>query len=278
MAVWFLSDVGQQAMGGALTATSLLTVVTAGTANVLGNWAVMHANTTFPVSSLLITLGKVGIATGSTNTQTLIDIGTAPTGAAANSEVPIAQDITIGGALAFATLSLPLTIPTGTRISVRIRSIVASKSVTMAMSIYGGGMGLESGYKAITYGQVTASSRGTVLSSPTAINTTEAPWTVITTGTTLPIRWLLVGLSAPNNANVITAADLLVDIGAGPAATEAVIITDIPCSVSANEDIACPRPLLFPVSIPIGARLVARYRGTSTSTTVAPTVTLTGIS
>jgi hypothetical protein len=277
MAVWFLADAGLQAMGGALTTTSLLTTVTAGAANTVGTWAVMHANTTFPVSGLDVTLGKVGIATAAVNTQTLMDIGTAPTGAVANSEVPIAQDIAIGGALAFASWSLPLSIPIGTRISVRTRSVVASKAVTMGMWIYGGGMGVESGYKALTYGQVTASSRGTVLTAPTSINTVEAAWTVIVAATTLPIRWLLVCPTAPNNA-LATAADLLVDIGVGAAAAEVAVLTDIPCSVSANEDIACPRPLLFPVSLPIGSRIVARYRGTSTSTAASPTLTVTGIS
>jgi hypothetical protein len=277
MAIWFLSDAGQQAMGGALTATSLLTAVTAGAANVVGTWVVMHTNTAFPVSGFDITLGKVGIATAATNTQTLLDVGTAPTGAAANSEVPIAQDIAIGGALAFASWRLPLSIPIASRISVRIRSVVASKSVTMGMMVYGGGMGVESGYRATTYGQVTATSRGTVLTAPTSINTVEAPWTVLSAATTSSMRWMLVGLTAPNNA-VATAADLLVDIGVGPAATEAAVLTDIPCSVSANEDIACPRPLLFPVSIPTASRLVARYRGNSIAVAATPTLTVTGIS
>lgn len=271
MAVWFLSDAGRQAMGGVLTTTSLLTGVTSGAANTPGTWVAMHTAAPFPVSGFRITLGKVGLATAASNTQTLLDIGSG----AAGSEVLIAQDIAIGGTLAFASWDLPLSVPIGTRISVRTRSAVASKAVTMAMWLYGGTES-ESGYKAVTYGQVTATSRGTTLTAPTSINTIEAPWTVITAATTSPARFLVVGISAPNTATA-TAADILVDIGIGVAASEGTILTDIPCSMSINEDIMFPAPLTFPVSIPVGSRLVARYRGTSTAVTSSPTVTLTGI-
>jgi hypothetical protein len=272
VAVWFLSDTGCQAMGGQITSTSLLTpVIASSTANAVGSWVQMHAAAPFPVAGLTLMIGKVGIAVAASNTQTMFDIGIGAAGA----EVAIVSNVAIGGALAFATWELPISIPVGSRIAVRNRSVIASKSVTMGMSIYGGGAGRESGYNAVTYGAVTTGSLGTVLTVPTVANT-ESAWTVLSASTTSPMRFALVGLAAPNNA-FTTAADHLIDIGVGTAGAEAAVITDIPASISANEDIAYPRPGLYPVSIPVGSRLVARYRGTGITTASQPNLTVTGI-
>src|ERR671916_335623 len=56
-------------------------------------------------------------------------------------------DIAIGGNLPFACWHIPITVGLGSRIAVRTRSAVASKSCTMGVSLYGGGSGVESGYK-----------------------------------------------------------------------------------------------------------------------------------
>jgi hypothetical protein len=271
MAIWSLSDAGLQAMGGQLTASSLLTNVTSGAANAVGSWTQMHASTTFPVSLIRIHFGKAGVSVAATNTQFMFNVGVG----AAGLETIIAQDIAAGGSLAFSTWEFPLSVPAGSRLSIQTRSLTASKVVTMGMMIFGGGLGIESSYKATTYGAVTSGSRGTILTAPGTANSVEAAWTVIIAATTLPIRFLLVGVASPNTATA-TAADLLIDIGVGAAGVESSIISDIACSVSANEDIIHSRPLLFPVNIPVGSRLVARYRGTSTLTTASPSITLTG--
>jgi hypothetical protein len=273
MGNWYLSDSGKQAMGGQNLANSLFTTVTASaTANNLGNWFQLHAAAGFPVDILRLFLGQTGLATSASNTQTLVDIGIGASG----SEVAIVNDVAIGGNLPFSSLQIPIAIEANTRIAVRIRSAVASKSCTMGMFIYGGGTGLESGYEATTYGAVTASSRGTVLTAPGATNT-EAAWTQISASTTAFMRWLVVGLGMPNTATV-TASDGLLDIGVGASGSEVAVITDIPYRTTATEDINTAYPLTFPVTIPSGSRLVARYRGTSTSTAASPNVTLTGIS
>jgi hypothetical protein len=269
MATWFLADSGLQATGGALTASSLLTTVTAGAANVVGTWVPMFTATTFPVSLVTVHLGKVGIAVAASNAQAMLDIGTGALGA----EVAIAQDIAIGGALAFSSWQLPLSIPVGSRVVVRLRSAVASKAVTMAMSVSGGGSVMESGYRAITCGAVTTGSRGTILTAPASVNV-KAAWTVLMAATVAPARFLLVGIASPNTATA-TAADHLIDIGCGGAGVEAVAISNIACTVTANEELNCSRALLFPVTMPAGTRMVARYQGTSIAVAASPSVTLT---
>jgi hypothetical protein len=273
MANWYLSDSGKQTVGGQNLATSLWTTVTASaTTNAVGSWIQLFTATSFPVDILRLFLGQTGLATSASNTQTLVDIGIGASG----SEVAIVNSVTIGGNLPFASLQIPIAIEANTRISVRTRSAVASKACTMGMFIYGGGTGLESGYKATTYGAVTASSRGTVLTAPTATNT-EAAWTQITASTTAFMRWLVVGLGMPNTT-LVTASDGLLDIGVGAAGSEVAAITDIPYRTTATEDINTAYPLTFPVTIPSGSRLVARYRGTSIAAGAQPNITLTGIS
>jgi hypothetical protein len=232
----------------------------------------MHAAAPFPVSGMLVMLGQTGLAVAASNTQTLLDVGAGTSGA----EQVLAGDIAIGGSLPFASWLLPLSVATGSRLAVRIRSAVASKSCTMGMSLFGGGFGLPSGARGVTYGAVTTTgSRGTILSAPAAANTAEGAWTVITAATTAPARWLVVGVASPNNALAI-AVNGFIDVGLG-VAPETTVITDIPFAVSANEDINLAYPLTFPVMIPTGSRLVARYRGTSIATAASPSVTLTGI-
>jgi hypothetical protein len=273
VANWYLADSGRQAMGGHLVATSLLTSVAGSiTANALGSWVQMHAASGFPVDGMYVFLGQTGLAASASNTQTLLDIGIGPSG----SETAIALNIAIGGSLPFTALQIPIAIEANNRIVVRIRSAVSNKSCTMGMSLYGGGTGLESGYRAVTYGANTASSTGTVLTAPAATNS-ESAWTQISASTTATARWMVVGLSIPNTATA-TAINGLLDIGIGAAGSEVGIVNDIPYAVSTAEDINAPYPLTYPVNVPAGIRLAARYRGTSTATAAAINVTVTGIS
>jgi hypothetical protein len=273
MAIWFLGDSGLQAMGGQLTSSSLLTTITTGNANTMGSWVPLHTATTFPVNRFCVCFGKAGVAVGGSNTQFMFNVGVGPS----SSEVAIVQNIAVGGNMAYASWLFPISIPIGSRICVQAQALTALRTITMGMWLWGGGFGLESGYQAVTYGAAPASSKGTVLAAPASANTVEGAWTVISASTTSPMRWMVIGLAAPDTTSVLAAADHLVDIGVGAAGVEAAVITDIPVGVSINEEINYPRPLTFPVSIPVGSRLVARYRGTSTSTTASPNLTVTGI-
>lgn len=272
MANWYLSDSGKQTVGGQNLATSLWTTVAASaTANAVGNWVQLFPASGFPVDIVRVFIAQTGLNASASNTQTLLDIGIGPSG----SEVAVVSDVAIGGSMPFMSLQIPIAIEANTRIVVRTRSAVASKSCTMGMFLYGGGTGLESGYRAVTYGAVTSGSRGTILTAPGATNT-EAAWTQLSASTTAGMRWMVIGIAMPNTT-AVTASDGLLDIGVGAAAAEVAVITDIPYRTTASEDINAPYPLTFPVNIPAGSRLVARYRGTSTAAGAQPSVTVTGI-
>jgi hypothetical protein len=269
---WFTSDAGMNAMGGQLTASSLMTTVTASiTANALGNWIALHAAVPFPVFGVDLFMGKTSWAVAATSTMALYDFGFGASGA----EVALAQDIAFGGSVPFVSWTLPIYIPVASRVAMRIRSSVANKASTFAVRLYGGGMGVEGGHKATTYGAVTATSVGTAVGLPTSANVKAATWTQISAATTSPMRWLLVGISAPPTT-LATASDGLLDIGVGAAASERAVVPDIPFSVSANEEINGAMPLMFPVNIPVGTRLSARYQATGITAASQPNITLTG--
>ena len=273
MATWFLSDAGRHAMGGQVTASSTVTTVAASaTVNTLGNWVQMFPTTPFPASNIVLFIGNSGIFASGANSQTLFDIGVGLSGA----EQAIVQDVAIGGAAQFATWHFPLIVPSGSRVSMRLRSVTANKACLFGMMLWGGGSGVESGHRATTYGAVTATSRGTVLATPATANTKSA-WTAVSAATTSPMRWMSVGLAAPNTATS-AAANGLMDIGVGAAGVEAVLIADIPYRTSTAEDILAAWPMIYPVNLPAGVRLVARHQASAVSAAAVPNITITGIS
>lgn len=272
MANWFLSDAGRHAMGGQVAASSTLTSVTASaTVNTPGNWVQMHAATQFPSSMLTVFTGNAGIFLSAQNSQTLLDVGLG----AAGVEQLLVQNVAIGGVAQYASWQFPLNVAAGSRLSLRLRSLVASKSCIFGMTIYGGGGGMESGYQATTYGAVTASSKGQVLATPGASNTKSA-WTVISAATTSRMRWMSLGLAAPDTA-LSSAANGLLDIGVGAAAAEAVVIADISYRTSTAEDILALMPMVYPVNLPAGVRLVARHQASAAAAAAVPNLTITGI-
>lgn len=263
---WFVSDAGSNAMGGQIASTSLMTsVLASGTANALGNWTTLHAGAPFPVYGMELFLGSTPWAASSTNTQALLSIGTGSNA--------LAQDVAFGGSLTYHSWYFPIYVPIASPIQVQLRSAVASKSALFGVRLFGGGSGLESASRAVTYGQVTASSTGTAMTAPVSTNT-KAAWTQIVASTTSPARWLLVGITNPPTT-IPTGASGLIDVGAGIAGSEGIIIPDIAFTVTTGCDINAAMALCFPVNLPAGVRLATRYQATSISTASRPNITLT---
>jgi len=260
-------------MGGQLTASSTVTTVTASaTVNTPGTWVQMFLSTPFPSSMVVPFIGNGGIFLSTQNSQTLLDVGLGPVG----SEQVLVPNVAIGGNAQFATWHFPIAVAGGSRLSLRLRSVVASKASIFGMMLHGGGSGVEAGHFPTTYGAVTATSQGTTLATPGALNTKTA-WTVISAATTSPMRWMAIGMAAPNTATS-AAANGLMDIGVGGAGVEAVVIADIPYRTSTAEDILAAFPMTYPVNLPAGVRLVARHQANAVSGAAAvPNITITGI-
>jgi hypothetical protein len=102
------------------------TVTASSTAHTKGAWTQLVASSSFNASSLFVAVHSV--ATNATNTATLLDIGFGTSG----SEQAVVENVGVGGAFTgsfaagnFITYEVPLQIPSGTRISARIQSVVS---------------------------------------------------------------------------------------------------------------------------------------------------------
>lgn len=266
-----------------VTATSLsgVTATASATPHTKGDWVELIASTGFAAETLQIVVLTV-TASSTANTSTLVDIGT---GAAASevaliSNVPIGhQTGTTGVGQAMSAMTYifqGLAVPAGTRISARIQSVVVSQTARIGVALRQAGGPIAAGTTVTTYGADTATSNGTIPTVAGSINT-KSDWTEITASTTADIRSFLVAISTAGGATQ-TANDGLVDIGIGAAASETVIVADIPYVGSATESHisrGCEVPFIR--AIPAGSRLSFRYQSTSTANGARPTAVILGI-
>jgi len=265
-----LQSAGVGAEGGALTASSLLTTVTAGTAHAKGAWVTMIASTGFPASEVIVqSQGAANVAATDTSTLFEIAIGAAASEVVVVPETPCGH-IDAGG---FHNWRFPVAVPAGVRVSMRIQSAVASKTLTAQVRLVGGGVvpPEASSARGDAYGILTASSGGTALTVAGATHTKSA-WTQLVASTTGRARFMVVGLQ-PVVGTVIAATAGLVDIGVGAAAAEQVVVPNVPYSTIATEVIRY-EAITVPVTIPSGTRIAARYQADSIAAGTLPRVSV----
>jgi hypothetical protein len=254
---WPLLD-ASGAVGTADIATSsgYATITASATPHTPGPWVQMVAATDRDYAEVTLILLE-SISVSATNTSTLVDVGVGGVGV----EVPLVSNIGIGHAGGGKAVRCPIVVPSGSRITVRLRSAVISKTAELGVTLAGGSGWAtpESGALAVTYGADTATSAGTNLTLPAATHTKGA-WAQITASTTAPIRWLT-PLIVGNSTDVAWAANHrgLVDVGVGGVGAEAVIIPNIGYGAFNNESLL-HLPVNIPVNIPTGTRLVARFQ------------------
>lgn len=129
-----------------------------------------------------------------------------------------------------------------------------------------------SGSKVSDIGANTSTSLGTVVTSDSAANT-KGPVVELTGSTTHDAYWISIQCvnSLVGTANYVGLLDILIG-----AATEQVLIADLPLSFRANYE-GGGGEFLFPLFIPKGSRLSARYQAVGTGTSeVLVTVRLYG--
>jgi hypothetical protein len=239
------------------------------------------ASTSFAAETLVITLHEV-VAGATANTGMLLDIGI---GAAA-SETVLIPDLLVGQSVASAsgvtgviggTIIVPIAVAAGTRISARIQGHTASDTLTVGLQYRASGFADTPGVACTAIGvNSSGASTGTVPTAAGSVNT-KGDWTELISSTAAPYRYLVVTMQL-TSTTVITAADGLVDIGIGAAASEVVIIPDIPYISTGNEQfkfVGCELP--FKVSIPAGTRLACRYQATSTGAAARPVIAVCGV-
>jgi hypothetical protein len=146
-------------------------------------------------------------ASSNVSTATLLDIMTGGSG----SEVVLIPDLMAGWVLpvstsnAWRTYTFPIFIPSGTRISARSQSVVASKTCSVAITLYQRPtLGCYVGTRVTAYGVSSANSYG-VLHTAGSTSTYGATAGQLTSSSTNPIRYMQIGVDPSNRTTTVDA-------------------------------------------------------------------------
>jgi hypothetical protein len=229
------------------TADATLTADT--TAHTKGSWTEVVASTSANTSLLVINLAA--IATGNTNTATLVEIGTG----AAGSETVLIPDLAIGGAhtLGGITAAIPIKIPSGTRIAARIQSVVTGgKTAVISLFLVGDADYATAPISVDTIGIDAANSKGLSMSG------SSGTWVEAIASTTQAYRAIALLPSA--HATGLQNITFQFDVGVGSAGNEIAfgsVRTLYGAVVTVNT--RAPNSSLFGRNIPAGSRLAVRH-------------------
>lgn len=264
MADWPLVSAGQlQAVSEGFTVAneSGVLLTASGTINTKGAWAAISTSTPQEADGIFITLSRKSAAG-----MQLVDIGIGGAGA----EQVLIPNLFMGTASNSSypkNLYFPVNIPAGSRVSGRVQSATASTTIRCAVHLLQSSfLGMAPFQRVVDLGTATATSRGTSLTLPGAINTWSA-WTQIVASTSDPLKFVVPVYSEPGAAASATSGiAFCVQIGRGAAASE---VAFGPEFVFNNSSTACSinAYMGFPCEIPAGQRLAMRYAGTTVPTT-----------
>jgi hypothetical protein len=233
-------------------------VQTPGVANTKSAWVQLVAAAPFDIEGLIVNLDP---GAGGPNTQQFYtDIGIGPEG----SEFVVAANLYthVHSQKQMQCLRLPLHVAKGQRISLRTAG-VANTWVDHTVHMFSGGLKKVRGYHlCTTVGANEASSRGTAVALASG---SKGAWVQLSAGVSYPVRAIALGF-APNSDGGMLSTLWLVDVGAGPAGGEKVVVADVhhlynaPTGSWGDVDFGA-----IPVNIPAGTRIAVRGVASSLS-------------
>lgn len=231
-----------------------------GAANAKGSYGVAIASTTWDIDELLVTIGQPnGVVSG------LVDIAVGATG----SEVVIAADILAGGdARAASSFTIPVPIPAGSQISARSQDSTGALAWQIRMTGIRRSLWTPpAAGRIVTYGAITATSKGTQI-DPGAVANTYGAWTQITASTSEDLAALQVRLGGQaNSAPTASALGFYLDVAVGGAGSEVPFIVGLPFGSMTTGWYAPQWNQWLPAGIPAGSRLAIRARSNVTDAT-----------
>jgi len=260
--LWTISQTGMAFTAGTSTATSSATTVTPGAVNVKGAWAELVASTSHDTHG--ITFGqRVAVSTNAM----LFDIGVGGSG----SERVIVPNLAAGRNDGTLEHWLPVFIPAGSRIAIRVQNSITSTSSSVELGLQYA-PNLPTFARATDYGTVTGSSAGTGLYTGTLASNTKSVWTELVAATTHPIKFCELMMSFTSSG---TLTQNLVDLGVGPAGSEVVVMPNA-LFRTASTSMYAPFMGMF-LNLPAGVRLAARWQSSSANPGVGPAVSVMGL-
>lgn len=229
-------------------------------AHTKGAWTELVAATTQDATMITLTLSTATSVTN-TNSSTLLDIGIG----AAGSEVVLVENLAVGYRASGDRYDIPVLIERGSRIAVRCQSVITAKTVSVAMVLGLLPFGRRPANNVLTMGADTATSKGVALPGLGAANTKSA-WVEIEDSVLRPLDALLIGEQGNADAAFDGAgAGALLDIGIGAAGSEQVLLANLGYFMSGLEQFTPHGERNYPVTVPMGSRLAARWQCSSTS-------------
>jgi hypothetical protein len=198
--------------------TAFVTVTADVTAHVKGAWTEIIASSSADADCVDLAIQAIGAS--SVDTGTLVDVGIGGSG----SEVAIISNIAVGS---FATVAnapfankirIPVFVPAGSRISVRIQSVVTlGKTGQFAIRLMSGGNPSATSSTSEALGTFPASSEGTALNS--------TGWTEIVAATSKHYQYLLLIPSASNS--VLASLTRTIVFGSGASGSEVSLTSQV---------------------------------------------------
>lgn len=221
------------------------TVTADATAHTKGAWTQLISSTTANASFMV---ALVSVGANATNTATLIDFAIGASG----SEVAFASNIAIGGASGNYFFGFPIKIPSGSRISARTQSVVASRVTNMQIATAAAGDYTTAPTSVDVIGPDTATSQGGSFSGA------SGTWVQATASTSQAYRGVaLIASSHTNDSGIFVAT---YEVGVGASGSE-VSFGGTRINIVNNEQLNLlpPYTFLFGRSIPSGSRLAIRH-------------------
>lgn len=156
------------------------------------------------------------------------------------------------------TVTLPLAIAAGSRISARCQTTGQNEVSDVQIRLHGGGFSNAAPLgRCTTYGAATGDTGG-VQVDPGGTADTKGGYSQITAATTNPIRMLLISLGNQDNFTSSGQQGLL-DIAVGAGTSEEIIISDILYGETTQKDSFAPQFIgPTPANIPNGSRIAAQ--------------------
>jgi hypothetical protein len=235
--------------------TGAVTVTASATVNTKGAWVQCFAATAVDSAGLVMQPDDVQVS--ATNTSTLMDIGVGAPG----SEQVVVPNINIGGWGHGAMFQAPLFIPAGSRVAVRIQSVIASKALPLRLNLIPTPVLADACQWCEAWGIDTANSKGLTLTTPTTAGVKTA-WQQISAGITRDTS--VIAWSLANAGSNISANKGGFDIGYGPSGSEVPLMQDARWEQLGTEQFR-PCQFVVPCNLPAGTRLAVRWDSTGTT-------------
>lgn len=239
------------ANGVPIDVSSAVTVTADALAHTMGGWSPLINSTSANASFIVIDAG--GVSSSGADTATLLDIGTG----AATAETPLIEEVAIGSATRQPTAApfafgVPIKIPSGTRLSARIQSIVTGgKTASIRIFTFDLGDYAAAPTSVDVIGTSTATSAGTAMSGA------SGTWVQIIASTSRAYRAIVLVPSASDASlgNGIVEFTL----GTGVLGSETPIGTVFGHFSDIETAGMGPLPTLIPATVPAGTRLSVKH-------------------